>query len=54
MTSDTSAEFPPIPVLNLKAQHEKLRPEILGALEDVYDSMAYIQGRHAGAFEEQF
>ena len=46
--------MPPIPVLNLKAQHKKLRPEILSALEDVYDSMAYIQGRHAGAFEEQF
>ena len=54
MTSDFSPNLPPIPVLNLKAQHERLRSEILGALEDVYDSMAYIQGRHAGAFEEQF
>ena len=54
MTSDISAEFPPIPVLNLKAQHARLRPEILGVLEEVYDSMAYIQGHHADAFEEQF
>ena len=54
MTSDTSAKLPPIPVLNLKAQHERLRPEILGVLEEVYDSMAFIQGRYAGAFEEQF
>lgn len=49
-----TGEHPHIPILNLEAQHKRLRPEILSALEDVYDSMAYIQGRHVGAFEEQF
>ena len=49
-----TGDLPPIPILNLEAQHKRLRTEILSALEDVYDSMAYIQGRHVGVFEEQF
>ena len=54
MTTDTPLEMDPIPILNLKAQHKRLRLEILGALETVYDSMSYIQEPHVREFENEF
>ena len=54
MTTDTLPEMDPIPILNLKAQHKRLRLEVLGAVETVYDSMSYIQGPHVKEFENEF
>ena len=54
MTTDTLPKMDPIPILNLKAQHKRLRLEVLGALETVYDSMSYIQGPHVKEFESEF
>ena len=45
---------PNIPIINVEAQHQKLRAEILQALEDVFDSRAYIQGPYVQAFETAF
>ena len=54
MTTDTLPKMDTIPILNLKAQHKRLRLEVLGALETVYDSMSYIQGPHVKEFESEF
>ena len=44
----------PIPLIDLEAQHKRLRPELLAALEEVLESRAYIQGPYAEAFEAAF
>ena len=49
-----NAASPRIPIVNVEAQHQKLRPEILRALRDVFDSRAYVQGPHVQAFETAF
>ncbi len=45
---------PRIPIIDVEAQHRKLRSEILEALRDVFDSRAYIQGPHVRTFETAF
>ena len=54
MTTDTLLEIDPIPILNLQAQHKRLRLEVLEALETVYNSMSYIQGPYVKKFENEF
>lgn len=43
-----------IPFLNLKAQHQALKSEILAAVSDVLDSTAFAGGPYVAKFEEQF
>ena len=50
MNSDAN----PIPIIDLESQHQRLKPEIMEALERVFDSRAYIQGPHVREFEEAF
>ena len=50
MNSDAN----PIPIINLEAQHLRLKTEIMDALERVFDSRAYIQGPHVRELEEAF
>lgn len=43
-----------IPLVNLKAQHRKLRSRLLSTIEEVIDSSDFIQGRYAETFERSF
>jgi dTDP-4-amino-4,6-dideoxygalactose transaminase len=43
-----------IPFLNLKAQHQALKSEILAALSEVLDSTAFAGGAYVTKFEEEF
>lgn len=43
-----------IPLVNLNAQHRKLRSRLLSTIEDVIDSSDFIQGRYADMFERSF
>jgi dTDP-4-amino-4,6-dideoxygalactose transaminase len=43
-----------IPFLNLKAQHQGLKSEILAALSEVLDSAAFAGGTYVTKFEEEF
>lgn len=44
----------PVPFLNLKAQHQALKAEILAAVSEVLDSAAFAGGPYVAKFEEQF
>jgi dTDP-4-amino-4,6-dideoxygalactose transaminase len=44
----------PVPFLDLKAQYQPLRQEVLDALRDVADSSAFVLGPRVTAFEETF
>jgi len=44
----------PIPFLNLKAQHQPLKAEILSAISEVIDSTAFAGGTYVTRFEEEF
>lgn len=44
----------PIPLVNLKRQHESLRQEICSAIESVIERGDFILGRETTAFEEEF
>jgi dTDP-4-amino-4,6-dideoxygalactose transaminase len=44
----------PIPFLNLKAQHQTLKSEILAAVSEVLDSTAFAGGSYVTKFEEEF
>lgn len=44
----------PIPFLNLKAQHQPLKSEIMAALEQVLESCAFAGGPFVSKFEEEF
>ena len=44
----------PVPFLDLKAQYQPLRQEVLDALRDVADSSAFVLGPRVTAFEEAF
>ncbi len=43
-----------IPFLNLKAQHQALKSEILAAVSEVLDSTAFAGGPYVAKFEEEF
>ncbi|MGN6384738.1 MAG: DegT/DnrJ/EryC1/StrS family aminotransferase [Verrucomicrobiota bacterium] len=43
-----------IPFLNLKAQHQPLKQEILAAVSEVLDSTAFAGGHYVTKFEEEF
>lgn len=44
----------PIPFLDLETQYKKIKPEIMAAVEDVFGSRAFIQGKYVRRFEEEF
>jgi dTDP-4-amino-4,6-dideoxygalactose transaminase len=44
----------PVPFLDLKAQYQQVRDEMLEALRDVSDSTTYVLGPRVAAFEEAF
>lgn len=50
----TSRKLTPVPFLDLKAQYQPLRQEVLDALRDVADSSAFVLGPRVTAFEEAF
>ena len=43
-----------IAFVDLKAQYERLKPEIMGAINEVLEDRAFIQGRHAAKFAQEF
>jgi dTDP-4-amino-4,6-dideoxygalactose transaminase len=43
-----------VPFINLRAQHDPLRPELLSAVEDVIDSSAFAGGAFVARFEASF
>jgi dTDP-4-amino-4,6-dideoxygalactose transaminase len=43
-----------VPFLNLKAQHQPLKAEILAAVSEVLDSAAFAGGPYVAKFEEEF
>ncbi|WP_110931172.1 DegT/DnrJ/EryC1/StrS family aminotransferase [Paenibacillus bouchesdurhonensis] len=43
-----------IPVLSLEPMHQKIRPEVISALEKVYDSNWFILGKELEQFEAEF
>jgi dTDP-4-amino-4,6-dideoxygalactose transaminase len=43
-----------VPFLNLKAQHQALKAEIMAAVSDVLDSAAFAGGPYVAKFEEEF
>jgi len=43
-----------IPIINLKAQYKRLKPEIMAAVEEVFESSAFIQGKYVKQFENEF
>ena len=43
-----------VPFLNLKAQHQGLKAEILAAVSEVLDSAAFAGGPYVAKFEEEF
>jgi dTDP-4-amino-4,6-dideoxygalactose transaminase len=50
----TAARVEAVPFLDLKAQYESLRDEIVAALVEVADGTGYILGPRVAAFEESF
>ena len=44
----------PVPYINLALQHQRLRKEIVGAIEKVLDSGGFILGSEVESFEKQF
>ncbi len=44
----------PIPFVDLRAQHEEIRPEIETLLRDVIDRSSFIGGHYVTTFEQQF
>jgi dTDP-4-amino-4,6-dideoxygalactose transaminase len=53
-TSEKTHRAVPVPFLDLKAQYQPLREEVLFALRDVADSTAFVLGPKVTAFEEAF
>ncbi len=49
-----ATQFPPIPLVDLRAQYALLRDEILEAIAGVLESMALYLGPQQRAFEEEF
>ncbi|MGA3007711.1 MAG: DegT/DnrJ/EryC1/StrS family aminotransferase [Opitutaceae bacterium] len=47
-------EIMQVPFLNLKAQHDPLRSELLASIEEVIDSSAFAGGPYVAKFEEDF
>src|ERR1044071_2076311 len=45
---------PSVPFLNLRAQHDPLRAELLASIEEVIDSNAFAGGPFVAKFEEDF
>ncbi|MES2693310.1 MAG: DegT/DnrJ/EryC1/StrS family aminotransferase, partial [Verrucomicrobiota bacterium] len=43
-----------VPFLNLRAQHDPLRPEIMSVIQDVIDNNAFAGGPFVARFEEEF
>ena len=43
-----------VPFLNLKAQHQAIKAEILAAVSEVLDSAAFAGGPYVAKFEEEF
>jgi len=43
-----------IPFVNLKAQYQRIKPEVLAAMGEVLDTSAFIQGEFAARFEREF
>ena len=43
-----------IPFVNLKAQYNEIKDEILNAVQEVIESSAFINGKYVKAFEEDF
>lgn len=43
-----------VPFLDLKQQYEALKPEILSAVERVFDTTQFVLGKEVQAFEEEF
>ena len=46
--------MPPIPLLDLRAQYQTIRPDILAAIERVLDGMTLFLGPEQAAFERDF
>src|SRR5688572_6621581 len=51
---DITHKFMSVPFLNLKAQHQNLKAEILAAVSEVLDSAAFAGGPYVARFEEEF
>jgi dTDP-4-amino-4,6-dideoxygalactose transaminase len=47
-------EHMPIPLVDLHAQYQSIRPEIMAAIEDVLESMQLFLGPQSQAFEHEF
>lgn len=47
-------QTPEIPLVDLKAQYQSIRPEIHAAIDRVLDRQAFINGQEVRAFEEEF
>src|ERR1044072_3972942 len=47
-------EMEPVPYLDLRAQYQNLRAEVLTALEDICESTSFAQGRATSEFESKF
>lgn len=43
-----------VPFVNLEAQYQKIKSEILVKIEEVLDSRAFIQGKYVQQFEQEF
>jgi len=55
MNSQPSAHpSSPIPLVDLRAQHDELRPEIEAAIRDIMDRSSFIGGPYVEAFERDF
>ena len=54
MSVTTNAPQPPIPFLDLKAEYQSQRTEVLAAIEQVLDSMQLHNGPQTQALEEEF
>jgi dTDP-4-amino-4,6-dideoxygalactose transaminase len=48
------ADPPPLPLVDLRAQHEALRPALEAAFARVLDRGAFVLGEEVAAFEEEF
>lgn len=46
-------KFKNIQMVDLKSQHQKIKPEVDAAIKDVIDSGAFIRGKHVGEFERE-
>jgi dTDP-4-amino-4,6-dideoxygalactose transaminase len=43
-----------VPFLDLKSQYESIKPEVLAAVERVFDSTQFVLGKEVQTFEEEF